>query len=202
MISTDQGKTWPRSVDVFNLWSEGIIAWEQKQTRLSDGRVLAVTWAFNNETKENHPNLYTFSEDEGESYGEPLRSPLQGQTCTPLAIHDNKILCVYRRLYKNGLWAHLTEIKGTDWKPLSELCLWGSDRAALLGAEDSSIQHQHALQFGYPQLIQLKNGEIFVVFWAVEDGLSMIRSFRLKLSLTSGRKRRVVGSKFPKRPAA
>lgn len=100
MISADQGKTWPRSVDVFDLWSKRIITWEQKQTCLTDGRILAVTWAFNSHTKEDLPNLYTFLENGGESYGVPLRSPLHGQTCSPLALPENHILCIYRRLDK------------------------------------------------------------------------------------------------------
>ena len=183
MISEDQGKTWPRSTDVFDLWSEGIITWEQKQTRLTDGRVMAVTWAFNKETKENLPNLYAFSADEGDSYGEPLHSPLLGQTCTPLALSDNRVLCVYRRTDKNGLWAHLAEIRGAKWIPLTETCLWGSDREAMPGARDSSIQHMHTLQFGFPQLVRLASGAVFVVFWAVEHGLSAIRSFRLQVTL-------------------
>ena len=183
MISDDAGRTWPRSVDVFNLWSDKIITWEQKQTVLRDGRILAVTWAFNNDSKENLPNLYTFSEDEGESYGPPLRSPLHGQTCTPLPLADGMVLFVYRRVDKNGLWAHLAEIKGTEWQTVTDTCLWGSDREAMPGAKDSSIQHMHQLQFGFPQLTLLQSGEIYVVFWAVEDGLSLIRSFRLAVSL-------------------
>ena len=182
MISRDQGKTWPRSTDVFNLWSERIITWEQKQTRLSDGRILATTWAFHSETKQNLPNLYTFSRDEGDSYDAPRESPLRGQTCTPLALSDNHVLCVYRRLDKNGLWAHLARIEGTDWISLQEMCLWGKDREAIQGGGDSSIQHQHALQFGFPQLIRLSNGDLFIVFWAVEDGLSVIRSFRVEIA--------------------
>jgi len=182
MISEDQGRTWPRAVDVFDLWAEGIVTWEQKQTRLADSRILAVTWAFNSETKQNLPNLHTFSEDEGDSYGPPLHSPLQGQTCTPLALPENRVLCVYRRVDRNGLWAHLAEIRDTAWVPLADTCLWGGDREAMPGQPDSSIQHMHALQFGYPQLVRLAGGDIFVVFWAVEDGLSVIRSFRLRVA--------------------
>jgi hypothetical protein len=181
MISQDQGKTWPRYTDVFDLWSKKIITWEQKQTRLSDGRILAVTWAFNSATKQNLPNHYTFSLDEGDSYQAPRLSPLRGQTCTPLALADNHILCVYRRLDKNGLWAHLAQIKGEEWVSIAELCLWGHDREAIAGGADSSIQHQHGLQFGFPQLIQMEGGDLFIVFWAVEDELSVIRSFRLQI---------------------
>lgn len=181
MISEDQGKSWPRTADVFNLWPEGIITWEQKQTLLGDGRILAVTWAFHNERRENLPNHYTFSSDGGESYGPPRHSPLHGQTCTPLALTGNLILCAYRRLDRNGLWAHVAEIDGDAWNPVTELCLWGSDREAIAGGRDSSIQQQHNLQFGFPQLVRLQDGTILVVFWAVEDGLSVIRRVRLRV---------------------
>ena len=183
LISDDQGKTWPRSVDVFDMWSAKVITWEQKHVQLSDGRLMAVTWAFDSANKTDRPNHYTFSSDRGDSFATPpYESPLSGQTCTPLALEDNHILCVYRRLDEPGLWAHLARIEGTNWIPLSHECLWGRDRAALPEVADSSIQNQHNLQFGYPQLVQLLDGHIFAVFWAVEDGLSVIRWCRLQLS--------------------
>jgi hypothetical protein len=179
MISEDGGATWPRYADVFDLWSNRCVTWEQKQTRLSDGRILAVTWVFDTVNKTNLPNHYTFSHDLGETYRPPLASPLRGQTCTPLALANNNILCVYRRIDKNGLWAHLARIEGTDWIPLGERCLWGEDQKAIAGPNDSSIQNQHALQFGYPQLVETAPGEYFVVFWCIEDDCSIIRCFRL-----------------------
>lgn len=182
MISNDGGLTWPKAVDVFNLWAEKKVTWEQKQTKLSDGRLLAVTWVFDTHTKKNIPNHYTFSEDNGESYLPPRESPLKGQTCTPLALSGSHVLFVYRRLDKNGLWVQLAKIIGNEWIPITQTCLWGEHTEALAGKNDSSIQHQHNLQFGFPQLIQRSNGEIFVVFWGVEKGLSVIRWFRLKVS--------------------
>ena len=65
---------------------------------------------------------------------------------------------------------------------LDELCLWGSERDAMPGATTSLIQEQKALQFGFPQLIRLSDGDVLVVFWGHEgegDGISLIRSFRL-----------------------
>ena len=182
LISRDQGRNWDQVVDVFDLWGDEVVTWEQKHAQLSDGRILAVTWAFDTRTKTDLVNRYALSEDEGGSYSNPpFESPLNGQTCTPLALADNHILCVYRRLDQAGLWAHLARIQGDEWIPLRWVCLWGSDREAIAGGADSSIQSQHALQFGYPQLVRLVDGDVLVVFWAVEDGVSVIRWIRVQL---------------------
>ncbi len=179
-VTEDRGKNWKGTVDVFDHWTENLICWEQKQTFLSDGRVFAVCWAFNAETKKNHKNRYTFSTDNGDSYGETFESPLSGQTCTPIGLDDSHILAVYRRLDKNGLWGHLAKIEGTEWIPISEKLIWGEDVEAIKGVKDHSIQNQKTLQFGFPTVIQLSDGSIYIVFWCVEEGLSNIRWYRLK----------------------
>ena len=179
-VTRDGGKSWNETVDVFDCWSENLICWEQKQTFLSDGRVFAACWAFNAETKVNHKNRYTFSDDKGESYGEIFESPLSGQTCTPIGLADNHILAIYRRLDKNGLWGHLAKIDGTEWIPISEKLIWGEDVEAIKGVKDHSIQNQKTLQFGFPTVIQLRDGNIYFTFWCVEDDLSNIRWYRLR----------------------
>jgi hypothetical protein len=180
MISEDEGATWPEAVDVFDLWDEKKVTWEQKIEKLPDGRLFAVTWVFDTENKENLPNRYTFSEDEGASWLPSMESPVQGQTCTPLALSGNRVLFVYRRWDKNGLWAQLAEIRGAEWIPITQICLWGEATEALAGERDSSIQQQYNLQFGYPQMVRLPNDEVFVVFWGMESGRSIIRWFRLE----------------------
>lgn len=182
-VSKDRGKSWPDVVDIFDLSSEDMISWEQKQTRLSDGRVFVVCWAFNSKTKENHRNRYTFSDDNCDSYGEVFESPLLGQTCTPLGLDDNHVICIYRRLDKKGLWAHIAKIEQNRWIPITEKLIWGGDVEAIAGGKDSSIQNQKKLQFGFPYVIRVKNGEVFFVFWCVENGLSNIRWFRLKVEI-------------------
>ena len=64
---------------------------------------------------------------------------------------------------------------------LIEQIAGGFTTQSIAGGADSSIQHQHGLQFGYPQLIKLTSGDIFAVFWAVEDELSVIRCFHLQV---------------------
>jgi sialidase-1 len=193
-VSHDQGETWSQTVDVFDMWSgrptaEKVITYEQKQCVLSDGRILAMTWALYEESGANLPVQYTFSSDDGDSYGPPLASPILGQTCAPLALPEGRVLCVYRAAPdsgRRGLWVQLAKIEGEAWVTHEELCLWGSDREAMPGAKTSLIQEQLALQFGFPQLIRLSDGDVLVTFWGHEgegEGISLIRSFRLGLAL-------------------
>eukprot|EP01052_Picozoa_sp_SAG31_P006902 SAG31_NODE_323_length_17713_cov_12.065834_14_plen_432_part_00 len=193
-ISRDEGKSWPETVDVFDMWSgrppsERVITYEQKQCVLRDGRILAMTWALYEQSGADLPVHYTFSCDDGDSYAQPpLASPIKGQTCAPLALADSRVLCVYRAAPdsgRRGLWAHLARIEGTRWVTEDELCLWGREREAMPGAKTSLIQEQQALQFGYPQVIQLIDGDVLVVFWGHEgrgNGNSTIRSFRMKIT--------------------
>ena len=190
LVSEDQGRTWPSAVTVFDFWADETTSWEQKHTLLSDGRILAVCWPFNIRTRKDRLNHYAFSEDGGLSFGGALESPLCGQTCTAMALTGNHVLFVYRRLDKRGLWAHLAHIEGATWRPVTEVPLWGQDVEAIAGGLDSRMENLRALQFGYPQLIQLTDGDVFLVFWCVEDGLSVIRWFRLRVELPTSAQER------------
>lgn len=183
MTSEDRGQSWPRSTDVFDFWDQKTTAWEQKQAVLSDGRILAVCWCFNYATKQDEPNRYTLSHDHGATYGTARDTPLQGQTCSILGLEDNHVLCVYRRLDKRGLWAHLARVEGDNWQPITDAAIWGTDVDAIAGGGDSSLRNLHKLQFGFPTLIRMASGDIFCVFWCVEDGLSVIRWYRLVVEM-------------------
>ena len=182
-ISRDQGTTWDRTTDVFNFWSRKTFAWEQKMTRLSDGRLLNICWCYNSQTKQHEVNRYAISGDQGDSYSAPRDTPLHGQTCTVLGLEDNHVLAVYRRTDKRGLWGHLAKIEGERWTPVADLAIWGSDVSALADGKSSDLRNLHELRFGFPTLIRLKNGDVFCVFWGLEDGLTVIRWYRLKVML-------------------
>jgi hypothetical protein len=181
LVSDNRGHTWNRCVDVFNQWDTQITSWEQKQTRLSDGRWLAVCWAHDYANAKSLPNRYSFSEDNGESYGQPLIAPLNGETCTPLALLDNLILCVYRRFDQRGLWAHLAEIEGQNWVPVADEPLWGTGMDLYSTDSKNKLEEMRTLRFGYPQSVRQSDGSIFTAFWCVEDCVACIRWFRLKV---------------------
>ena len=122
-----------------------------------------------------------------------------GQTCAPLALPDNRVLAVYRaspESGRRGLWATTARIEGTDWVEEGEdFCLWGEEQEvnhlpderdstgqltsdtpadgcvgqAMPGAKHSGITEMIALKFGFPQLIQLADGDVLVVFVSLSD---------------------------------
>lgn len=178
-VTEDEGRTWSKSVRVMDGSAEQLAAWEQKLITLSDGRLMAVCWRFDYKTKQNLPNHFALSTDNGDSFGPPLASPLRGETCTPLALPNNHVLCVYRRTDERGLWAHLARIEDNRWQSLADHRLWGAQVEADSGTKDNRLAQMSTLRFGYPSVLRLRNGQIFVVFWCVEDGVSNIRWFKL-----------------------
>ena len=105
---------------------------------------------------------------------------LQGQTAKILALHDGRVLCVYRRGDKPGLWAQLVQIDGNRWINLGELELWSgsiSERSSRNTSDELC-----SLKFGFPSLLELPNGIVKIVFWCVENGAHVIRWFDLRIA--------------------
>jgi len=174
-MSKDGGRTWTDTAVVMDRWKDRIASWEQKQTLLSDGRLLATCWAYDYGKRKSLKNGYSFSRDRGGSYGPALESPLWGETCTPLGLDDNHILCVYRRTDTRGLWGHLARLEGDKWIPLADEPLWGTETYSYVRKSASMLEEMTTLQFGYPSVIKLSSGKVLVTFWCVEDAISSIR---------------------------
>lgn len=183
LVSRDRGRTWSEYVDVMNRWDEQIIHWESKLVQLVDGRLLSVAWAHNLARGEDLPNQYVISEDGGESFSAPGSTGILGQTCTPFALSDGRILCVYRGAERPGLWAQLAHLEGDRWVNDEETPLWGARSAGLLGdAVKDAVENMNALRFGFPCGSVLSDGDVYFVFWCFEECVSNIRWFRLSVN--------------------
>lgn len=179
LLSDDRGHNWSRVTKVMGGPDDGFTGWEQKQIVLADGRLMALCWCFDYSQKANIPNRYAFSLDGGSTYERSLSTPLQGETCTPVALPNGYILCVYRRMDRRGLWAHLARIRGDAWEPLAEALLWGPQVEAHRTDGSSTLGQMSTLRFGCPSVRVLADGDVMAAFWCVEDGVSNIRWYRL-----------------------
>lgn len=181
-LSDDRGQTWRKHVITFNGRPSRRMYVEQRIVQLTDSRVLAVCWTIDLDKKASIHNSYAISENDGESFSAPLDTPIHGETCSVLALADNRVLCVYRRMDKKGLWAHLARIEGDRWVPLADEPLWGANVTAHDTHQESLLAQMSTLRFGSPCQIMLGNGDVMAVFWCVEDCVSNIRWFRLRVS--------------------
>ncbi|MGE5194218.1 MAG: sialidase family protein [Deltaproteobacteria bacterium] len=180
LVSRDRGRTWPEYLRVIDQTDRGVISWEQGLAPLPDGRIVSVVWSFDEASGKSLPNRYAVSLD-GRTFAAPRENGLQGETAKLLPLADGRVLCLYRRLDKPGLWANLVRIDGADWINLEEAPLWQGAASRMSGAGRSGDELS-ALKFGYPSMVQLPDGNVLAVFWCVEDCLHIIRWQRIEIS--------------------
>ncbi len=179
LVSSDRGETWPEYLDVMHSEDNRLIFWESKIVELSDGRLLAVAWCFDQQANADRPNQYAISHDGGATWSAPQSMGLTGQTLTPLCLAGDRLLCVYRRTDEPGLWAVGAHLEGDRWVNDGYEPLWGHrSTAGQTAREESMVETFHGLKFGAPSVVGLDGGEVLVAFWCYEQNISVIRWFR------------------------
>lgn len=179
LVSHDLGKTWPEYFDIIDGRRDGLIAWEVSLAQITDGRLVAIVWAFYEASGASRPNLYAISND-GKSFSPPREAGLKGQTAKLIALEDNRLLCLYRRESPPGLWGQLVKIEGDRWINLDEVRLWHGQPAGMAGTA-SSADELSGLKFGFPSMVRLPGGDVFAVFWCNENCIGNIRWLRLRV---------------------
>lgn len=179
LVSHDRGKTWPDYTTVMAAYDEGIIHWEQSVVQLADGRLLAVAWAVEEESGKTLPSPYAISDD-GTSFTPSMPTGFHSQTTKMICLEDGRVLALYRRHDKHGLWANLVRIEGHKWINLESVSLWEGAVSGMDGEKPTGDELSN-LKFGYPNMVQLPDGDVFVVFWCLEDCIYNIRWMRLKI---------------------
>jgi|GEM_PF-186325 len=181
--SKDGGVTWPDYTVVMDRYQEGIVHWEIKLVELGRYRLMAVCWTHNLKTGQDLPNHYVISEDGGRNFSQPRSTELLGQTCTPLVLENGRILCLYRRRDKPGLWASISRLDEDRWVNESQTPIWGAVDELLHGSsvKSTAVEAMSSLRFGLPAMLKFPDGDIFLAFWCVENYVSNIRWFRLAI---------------------
>lgn len=179
LVSHDRGATWPEWMTVANQYDRRVVSWEQGLTQLADGRLLAVVWCYDEAAGHSLPNRYVLSDD-GKSFDEPRENGLQGETAKLLTLSSGDVVCAYRRVDKPGLWANIVRIDGRQWVNVAETLLWQGPRSGMFG-QGASSDELSALKFGFPSMVELPNGNVFVVFWCVENCLHVVRWAELRV---------------------
>jgi sialidase-1 len=183
LVSNDQGRSWPQYWDIMHQPDRRVFFWESKIVELTDGPLVAVAWGYDDPAARDLPNQYSISLDAGQTWSKPRSTDLLGQTLTPIALDNGRILSVYRRIDKPGLWANISHSDCGNWINDFEAPLWGHESAGLTSHTQNMSQNFTKLRFGAPSLARLPDGTIFVAFWCYEDYLCHVRWFKLAITL-------------------
>lgn len=184
LASFDGGRTWPEYLTVFDGAARNITHFEQSIVELPSGGLIAVAWAYDRQTRKTLPTPYSISTD-GHSFSPPKATGLYGETAKLIALDDERILCVYRRDDKPGLWAQLAAVYEGNWINLEEVLLWqGAGRST---SQANTSDQLSGLKFGFPNLIRISPQEILVVFWCEENGVHNIRWYRLAVAASAAK---------------
>lgn len=180
-VSYDHGNSWPEYMDIMSDPDNEIIHWESKVIELPDKRLLAVAWAYDRIRYVDLPNQYVVSDNGGKTFSCRMSTGLTGQTMTPLLLKDGRILIIFRRMDKQGLWANFVRLEGNKWINEEAVPLWGADCNGLVSTGENMAKNFHALRFGAPSVTYLKDGSIYIAFWCVEDCVYNIRWIKFNI---------------------
>lgn len=179
LVSYDEGKTWPEYVDVMDGNAQKIIYWESKIIELTDKTLVAIAWTYNEAQGKDLPNHYTISRDGGRTWLAPRSTGIQGETMAIVELHDGRLLSVYRRIDKLGLWITISRLENDEWIDEDEFPIWGSQEKSLTHQSDNMVHDFNELKFGAPCITLLPGNVVYIAFWCYEKLGSNIRWYKL-----------------------
>lgn len=182
MVSMDEGKTWPEMITTFADPTERVTFWEQRIIELDGGRLLAIAWCHDHETGQDRPNQFAIAEN-GWSFGPWRSTGLPGQTCTPLWLGGDRLLCVYNhRFGEPGVRAVLVRMSEENWKVEHELVIWGQSMRSTRQS-DNVVGVINHFRFGFPMVLRLSEQTVLISHWCMEDQQLVARWTRVELHL-------------------
>jgi len=182
LISHDQGVSWPDYMTVMDRNNEKIIFWESKIAEITPGKLIAVALAYDEKNGKDLPNQFTLSSDGGKTWSAPASTGITGETMAIAAMPGGKILAVYRRMDRPGLWLTIVKLENDKWINEKDIPLWGVREKSLTDKSDNMVQDFNELKFGAPCVTLLPDKTVYIAFWCYEKMVSNIRWFKLDFS--------------------
>jgi len=179
LISQDGGETWPDFVLSFDGREHGFIHWEQSLAVRRDGSLVATAWVYDPAKKETRPSVYTTSLDGGRTFAAPRPTGFLAQTCKIIELRSGRILAIYRRHDRPGLWAEVARVDATGWHSERRGLLWGGAPSGMSGRASAS-EELNSLRFGYPSFAELPDGQVALVFWGTFGERTAIHWLRFR----------------------
>lgn len=187
VVSDDRGQTWNQQTPVVLFQDEAgqYGYFEKKITRFPSGKLLACAWTVTLGDYTDQSNSFSISSDEGQTWSPARSTGIQGQTMTPLALSENRMLVTYnRRFGEQGVVALLVELdENKNWTVLTEALVYDAgQKKSVVDKADKLQQEFDLFAFGYPTSLQLDTNTFLVTHWCVENEVSSIRWTRIRLA--------------------
>jgi hypothetical protein len=177
LVSNDRGKTWPEYIDIMDSYAEGIVHWEQSVVQLSDSRLLAFAWAFDERSGQTKAVHFAISND-GKTFTNPRDTGLSAETTKLRVLKNGRIVAVYRGIDPPGLYVADVQIEGETLSCSEPVALWQGSTPSKMFGQAAAADELSDLKLGYPSITQLRGGDAMVAFWCYLDGIYNIRWVR------------------------
>ncbi|MBM4004893.1 MAG: exo-alpha-sialidase [Planctomycetes bacterium] len=183
LLSDDEGASWPHRRTVFRDPAGERGFWEQKLLEVRPGLLLATAWTVTLGDYRDLENSFCWSHDDGWTWGPIHSTGIRGQTMTPMALGDDRLLVLYNRRYgRQGIVAAVVDATPSSWRLLDETIYY--DAGAMRdGPQQGStgVDELASFQFGFPTAIPLDDGTWLGTHWCVEREVCGIRWTRFRV---------------------
>ena len=178
--SRDGGGSWTHtSMLQFDEGSSGAEAWV---VELADGRLLGTSWLASADGKQDFPNAYALSSDEGQTWCKTGSTGTMGQSTALTPLPDGRALFLYndRKGDLPGVRMAVCRPTETDFGIEHDDLVWTASRPT---QSNSSRDHSEwtDFSFGEPSATVLTDGTVFVALWSLQPGAGGIPFVTLKL---------------------
>lgn len=180
--STDGGRSWDDRTVFFRANSGDVTPYESRLAQMSDGRLVALVWAYDTSRNQHLANMVTVSRDGGYTWSAPIGTGIMAQASNLVALGGDLLLTIHaHRGDAASIRVRLVDFAGDHWRVVEELPIWGAGAGRQTRAGQSMTAMFTSLKFGQPSLTRLSQEEWLAVHWSVEEGQGKIRSHRLRV---------------------
>ena len=180
--SSDRGTHWDDRNLFFRSPAGDMTPFESRICRMEDGRLVVLSWAYDQVAGRHFANQTVVSRDEGRTWSKPIDTGIMSQASGLLPLAENTLLTIHsHRDEIPGIVVRLVDFAADRWQVREELTIWGKGAARQTRTGQPMPEMFTSLRFGQPSLIRLATGEFLAAHWSMDAGQGRIHAHRLRV---------------------